>query len=533
MPYLKYQGRDVFAREGENVLDAFLRHGISIPFSCRNGVCHVCLQRCISGSVPPVAQNGLRPELRDQGYFLPCKCVPYEEMDIAPPGNLYTTTFVHSKEMLSPNVCKLLLEPVANLRYRAGQFVNLRRQDGLTRSYSLASLPERDYFLEIHVQRKEGGAMSNWILDELKPGDALDIQGADGECYYKDAARGQPLLLIGTGTGLAPLYGILCDALQQGHAQEIHLYHGGRSSDRFYLRDRLHALAKQHSNFHYHECISGTGVLPPGIVAGRAHEVAFAQHKDLRGWHVFLAGLAEMVDRGEQLAAERGARPEAIHADAFVFRDLRNTPRGPKKTPAAPTEGRETRDYPPPDPELWKALRSGDLLMEVLQDFYSRVFKDEKLSSFFLGVVTIQRAIEKQYLFSRQVLTGEKIYFGDRPRNAHHWMVISEDLFDYREELMATCLREHGLPEPMVRRFREMEEFFRRDIVKSAAIPRTIGDIELPLDGFDELIMDVGTLCDSCGNEVAVGEKVIYHVRLGKIYCADCSAPHTHEVPQA
>jgi hypothetical protein len=43
--------------------------------------------------------------------------------------------------------------------------------------------------------------------------------------------------------------------------------------------------------------------------------------------------------------------------------------------------------------------------------------------------------------------------------------------------------------------------------------------------------MDVGTLCDSCSREVAAGEKVIYHVRIGKIYCSDCSAQHHHDIP--
>lgn len=524
MPDLIYEGRYIRSRDGESVLDALLRQGISIPFSCRNGICHVCMQRCLHGSIAPATQKGLSPELIERGYFMPCKCIPSSDMEIAPPIDLNLTTVVHSKEMLSPHVCKLLIEPPSTFIYRAGQFINLRRPDGLTRSYSLASLPDQDYFLEIHVQRKEGGAMSNWLLDELSPGNALDIQGPNGKCYYQDAAHDRPMLLIGTGTGMAPLYGIVRSALHNRHENEIHLYHGGRSTERFYLRAELREMERQYPNFHYHECISGAADLPSGVHEGRVNEVAFRLHHDLHGWHVFAAGLAEMVDETASRAVEQGANPEEVYTDAFVLRDLRKTQRKAEQpdSKVASTTGEEAK-YPPRDPELWSALRNGETLMEVLKDFYGKVYQDRKLSSFFEGV-TKQRLIEKQYLFTRQILTGERIYFGDRPRNTHHWMIISDGLFDYRASIMKACLHDHGLAEPMVNRFMEIEEFYRRDIVKSVPFARIKGGREVKFEGFGEIVLEVGALCDACNREVAIGENVIYHLRTGKIYCSDCNS---------
>jgi ferredoxin/truncated hemoglobin YjbI len=177
----------------------------------------------------------------------------------------------------------------------------------------------------------------------------------------------------------------------------------------------------------------------------------------------------------------------------------------------------------PPDPEMWRALGEGSLLFTILDDFYTRVYNDERLASFF-HEVTKQRAIEKQYLFLRQILTGEKVYFGDRPRNAHHWMVISDELFDYREELMASCLRHAGLAEPMVKRWLAMEERFRAEIVKAQPVARTMNGVELPLDGFGDEVLEVGSLCDGCGQEIAAGVQVRYHLRLGKTYCPSCVA---------
>src|ERR1019366_6954129 len=122
--------------------------------------------------------------------------------------------------------------------YRAGQFVSLFREDGLARSYSLASLPGEGA-LELHVRKIPGGAMSGWLysqalhsqalhsqsLDRAQPGAQSGvpvwIQGPSGNCFYVPGKADEPLLLAGAGTGLAPLYGIARDALQQGHSGPI------------------------------------------------------------------------------------------------------------------------------------------------------------------------------------------------------------------------------------------------------------------------------------------------------------------------
>lgn len=191
----------------------------------------------------------------------------------------------------------------------------------------------------------------------------------------------------------------------------------------------------------------------------------------------------------------------------------------PQLTEEAPRE-------PTPDPEMWTALGEGKLLYGILKDFYSRVYDDARLAPFFKDV-TRQHSIEKQYNFLYQTFTGENVYFGERPRNAHHWMVISAELFDYRNALMQTVLREHGLPEHLMKRWEAMEESYRSVIVKERAWPKIRDGQVLPLEGYESLHLDSGTLCDGCGAELNVGEAVQYHVRLGTVYCVTCAAAGT------
>lgn len=173
------------------------------------------------------------------------------------------------------------------------------------------------------------------------------------------------------------------------------------------------------------------------------------------------------------------------------------------------------------NPEMWAALKDGELLSEILDDFYTQVYADPQLSPFFKDA-TKQRAVDKQYLFLKGIFTGIKCYFGERPRNAHHWMVISDELFDYREKLMEETLRKHHLSEDLIQQWRAVEEIYRKQIVKDKAFGKKVGGIEIPAEGYAEDTLTVGSMCDICQAELAAGTKISYHVRTGKVYCPAC-----------
>jgi len=328
MAAIAFRGVEYECRDSETVLDALLRQGVALPYSCRAGQCLTCVLRGLDGLVPPEAQAPLRETLRRQGYFLACCCRPQGPLTVSLPdeGALYARARVLQNEPLAPLIRRLRLETAVPIDYAAGQFVNMRRADGLTRSYSLASVPGQDATLEVHVKRHTGGAMSTWVFENLRPGAEVDLQGPNGACFYVSGRPEQPLLLIGNGTGLAPLYGIVRAALAAGHSGPIHLYHGSRHAEGLYLRDELAAMAARHANFRYAPCLSGSADTQ-GCRPQRAERAAFADHADLGGWRLFLCGCPPMVKEAQRQAYLAGVDLADIHADPFTLRELRKEPR--------------------------------------------------------------------------------------------------------------------------------------------------------------------------------------------------------------
>ena len=108
-------------------------------------------------------------------------------------------------QLLSPDVLRVRLRCDAPLAFRAGQFVTLIGEGGTARSYSIASLPD-DSEIELHV-RKIAARTYERLASRRSScvGERVSVLGPSGECFYVPGNEDQPLLMVGTGTGLAPL----------------------------------------------------------------------------------------------------------------------------------------------------------------------------------------------------------------------------------------------------------------------------------------------------------------------------------------
>lgn len=316
MAKLTWRGREVPVHGEETVLDALERAGVAVASSCRAGACQSCVVRATHGAPPVAAQHGLRAALSAQGYFLACRARLEADLDVVPADDLPAVKAVIARvERPSRDVTRLWIAPQQPFPYRAGQFVHVVRGDGVTRPYSLASVPD-DPHLELHVRRMPGGAMSGYLCDEVAVGDTLTLRGPAGSCCYEEGRPAQPLLLAGTGTGLAPLLGVVRDALARGHTGPIALHHGALVAEGLYADADLAALVARHPQLTY-----APSVLQAPADEARAGSIVdrFAQALRARpGARVFLCGPPETVRALQRDAYLSGVKLRDILSDPFV-----------------------------------------------------------------------------------------------------------------------------------------------------------------------------------------------------------------------
>jgi ferredoxin-NADP reductase len=136
----------------------------------------------------------------------------------------------------------IVLDPPAWPGHRAGQHVDVRltADDGYQaqRSYSIASSPE-DEHLVLTVERLDDGEVSPYLVDELRPGDSLELRGPIGGYFLWEESLGGPLLLVAGGSGVVPLRAMLRHHRAVASPVPLRLLYSARTIDEVIYRDEL------------------------------------------------------------------------------------------------------------------------------------------------------------------------------------------------------------------------------------------------------------------------------------------------------
>ncbi len=238
------------------------------------------------------------------------------------PAPFYPTTVEEIRELsFDTKHFKFRFQDPSLLSFKAGQFVMVQATDQRTgklerRPYSIASPPQWKGYIELCLNRVEGGFMSNYLCD-LKGGETLMVDGPYGKFLIQEPIE-KGILFTATGTGVAPFRSQIYDLLLSGRAagKEIWLFFGVRYETAILYEEEWKRLAAEYSNFHYIQTISR-----PQTWTG---EKGYVQEKikkyiqDPKGLDNYICGLPKMVDDVRATCLEIGFLKEKIHFEKYV-----------------------------------------------------------------------------------------------------------------------------------------------------------------------------------------------------------------------
>ncbi|GAF42071.1 2Fe-2S iron-sulfur cluster-binding protein [Rhodococcus wratislaviensis] len=311
----------------QSLLDAFLRGGVWMPNSCNQGTCGTCKLRVVSGSVDHrrSPENTLSQAERERGFALACQVTPcsdtvVERLDTAPAGTVHALRdlvgTVSAIEDVARDTRRVLVTLDSPLEFSAGQYVELRVPGtGQGRQYSMSNPPGESKVLEFHIRRQPGGvATDGWVFGSMSVGERVDLLGPLGD-FRLDPDDEGPMVLLGGGTGLAPLKAMARQALTSAPDRAIHLYHGVREESDLYDVDLFREWECAHPGFRYVPCLSDQSW------SGRSGYVtdAFVEDFDTcRGYSGYLCGPPAMVDAGVKAFKRRRMAPRRIFREKFT-----------------------------------------------------------------------------------------------------------------------------------------------------------------------------------------------------------------------
>jgi ferredoxin-NADP reductase len=221
----------------------------------------------------------------------------------------------------TPRVKSLVLRAPDWAGHRAGQHVDIRltAEDGyqVQRSYSIASAPE-DSSLVLTVERLDDGEVSPYLVDELRPGDQLELRGPIGGYFAWDVATGGPLLLVGGGSGIVPLMSILRHRAAGGSDAAVRLLASWRTAEDIIYGAELERLGQLDGVEVVHTLTRGS----PASWAGRTGRIDQAMLAEV-GWKPdaaplsFVCGPTGLVEAVASGLVALGHGPERIRTERF------------------------------------------------------------------------------------------------------------------------------------------------------------------------------------------------------------------------
>jgi ferredoxin-NADP reductase len=225
-------------------------------------------------------------------------------------------------------------------RFRPGQFMTFDVPVGsaiVNRSYTISSSAARPYRISITTKRVPGGDVSNWMHDNLKPGDEIRATGPSGD-FTPDPDRPAKYLFLSGGSGVTPLMSMARTFDDLAEERDVVFVHAARTPADIVFRAELDLLARRSPGFRLAHVCEATAGEPswPGYVGRLSLPMLRLIAPDLLEREVFVCGPSPFMAAVRGMLAEVAFDMARHHEESFNFEEL--TRSGAVATPPADAE---------------------------------------------------------------------------------------------------------------------------------------------------------------------------------------------------
>ncbi len=324
--------KELTVQGGSPLLFTLQDEGIFIPSACGGkGTCAYCKVKVLEGGGPvlPTELPYLTSEETEDHIRLSCQVKVRSDLAIEIPDDLFLirefkvrVDRIEELTLYIKGITLALVAPEEGIAHKPGQYIQLEipkyklSSAPEFRAFSMASLPGKGQKIELFVGLVEKGIVSTYIHDYLKEGDELVMRGPFGDFYYRDSER--EILMIATGTGLAPILSILRHMREDKVRRETTLFFGTRVEEDLYCVEELRELEKELPDFSYIPTLSR---VPDSSSwegeRGRVTDLIEKRIPDGADLDVYICGSAEMVDSCLKILEKKRIPGEQVYFDKF------------------------------------------------------------------------------------------------------------------------------------------------------------------------------------------------------------------------
>lgn len=330
-------GRQFEAAENETLLIAAIRQSIGLPYGCKDGACGSCKCQLISGEVhrQEHSAKALSEQEEAAGMILTCRtqarsAVVLESRSVTAANEFPVRKMpvrVTRIDRLSSDVVRVFLQlpPNDTFEFYPGQYIDVLLKDGSRRSYSMANVPAAlggpAQQIELHIRHMPGGTFTEHVFSAMKEKEILRVEGPLGSFRLQKDSK-LPAIMLASGTGFAPIKGLLeqLEAMQDNRSVQV--YWGGRRPSDLYLNDWLTSYCQRHTHVTYIPVVSDA--LAEDGWQGRTgfvHQAVMQDHPRMENLEVYACGAPVVVQSAHQDFVSRcGLGHESFFSDAFTTR---------------------------------------------------------------------------------------------------------------------------------------------------------------------------------------------------------------------